>query len=269
MKNDNKGRDIFFGLVALATLIVAIVGATLAYFSVMASSNEGAINATAATVSIEYLEGKQVTAQADKLIPANFDVVQGIYERNVKDATEKNVEDLIDTGNLCVDDSDKHYQVCSVYRFSIKSTSNRDVTARLNNEENGFTYLSYAVYDVTNKKWLTLNADGENDLALQKCTSDDKAGDEATKCSEIDNLTKQKKYISNSVFGLNTEGEFESAKLVSGVVQTYDIILFIKNIDANQNIDQGKNYRGHIVVDVVDGLGAGEKIEGIYDPNKN
>ena len=70
MKNDTKGRDIFFGVVALATLIVAIIGATLAYFSITASSNEGAINATAAVVSIEYNDGQLVTAQADKLIPA-------------------------------------------------------------------------------------------------------------------------------------------------------------------------------------------------------
>ena len=64
MRNDSKARDIFYGLEAVATLIVAIIGATLAYFSITASSNEGAINAQAAVVSIEYNDGQQVTAQA-------------------------------------------------------------------------------------------------------------------------------------------------------------------------------------------------------------
>ena len=80
MGNDNRGRDIFYGVVAVATLIVAIIGATLAYFSVTASSNEVAINATADRVSIDYLDGSQVTAQADKLIPAKFDIVKEVYE---------------------------------------------------------------------------------------------------------------------------------------------------------------------------------------------
>ena len=58
MNTDNKGRDIFYGIVAIATLIVAIIGATLAYFSVTASSNEGAVNATAKVISIEYSDGQ-------------------------------------------------------------------------------------------------------------------------------------------------------------------------------------------------------------------
>ena len=66
--SDNRKRDIFYGVVAIATLIVAIVGATLAYFSITASSSEGAVNAKAATVSISYDDGKQVSAAADKLI---------------------------------------------------------------------------------------------------------------------------------------------------------------------------------------------------------
>ena len=68
--SDNKSRDIFYGVVAVATLIVALVGATLAYFSISANSSEGAVNATAAVVSIEYNDGQQVSAQADELIPA-------------------------------------------------------------------------------------------------------------------------------------------------------------------------------------------------------
>jgi len=43
---DNKSRDIFYGIVAVATLIVALIGATLAYFSISTSSNEGVVNAT-------------------------------------------------------------------------------------------------------------------------------------------------------------------------------------------------------------------------------
>lgn len=269
MKIDNKGRDIFFGLVALATLIVAIVGATLAYFSVMASSNEGAINATAATVSITYKDGQQVTTQADKLIPIDFDKLQAIYERNIKGLDPKEIEEL-SSKNLCVDDSDEEYQVCSVYRFTIKSDNSREVTGRLNSEENGFTYLNYAIYDITNSKWVDLTTTGVKNLSLDKCTNNNNEGDNANMdddCITIDE-NEQKKYLSKSLFGLTEEDEYASTSLAAGVEQTYDVILFIKNAPYEQNIDQGKNFRGHIVIDVLDGGLEGNRIEGFYDENK-
>ena len=171
MRNDSKGKDIFYGVVAIATLIVAIIGATLAYFSVTASSNEGAVNATAATVSIEYNDGQQVTAQADKLIPATPSVVKQVYEETVAAST---TEDY-DGSNACIDYNSR--QVCSAYRFTVKSDVERTITAALNNEHNGFTYLSYAVYDVTNKAWLELNDEGVNEgemshLSLTTCSNE-------------------------------------------------------------------------------------------------
>lgn len=269
MKIDNKGRDIFFGLVALATLIVAIVGATLAYFTVMASSNEGAINATAATVSISYKDGQQVTTQADKLIPIDFDKLKAIYERNIKGLEAKEIAEL-SSKNLCVDDSSEEYQVCSVYRFTIKSDNSREVTGRLNSEENGFTYLNYAIYDITNGKWLELTSTGMESLVLDKCTNNNNDSD--TPITDDDCITKdeygQNKYLSKSLFGLTEEEEFASTSLAAGVEQTYDVILFIKNAQFDQNIDQGKNFRGHIVIDVLDGGNNVNKIEGFYDENK-
>ena len=166
MRNDNRGKDIFYGVVAIATLIVAIIGATLAYFSVTASSNEGAVNATAAIVSIEYNDGQQVTAQAKELIPATLEVVQQVYESKVSTLTH---EDLT-TENVCIDRNDR--QVCSAYRFTVRSDVERTITATLNNEHNGFTYLSYAVYDITNKTWLQLNDEGAKDLALTTCSNE-------------------------------------------------------------------------------------------------
>ena len=54
---------------------------------------------------------------------------------------------------MCTDKNDR--EVCSVYRFTVGSEVNdREIVAFLNTEYNRFTYLSYAVYDVTNKKWV-------------------------------------------------------------------------------------------------------------------
>ena len=247
MKNDSKGRDIFYGVVAIATLIVAIVGATLAYFSVTATSNEGAVNATAATVSIEYNDGQQVTAQADELIPATFDVVKQVYEETVAKST---TEDY-DGSNACIDYNSR--QVCSAYRFTVRSDIQRTITATLNNEHNGFTYLSYAVYDVTNKQWLKLNDEGFEELSLTTCSNENEN-------TEDDCYTENPKIYAptravNSIFGYTLEDSIikNQTKSVASATSEYELVLFIKENDANQNIDQGKNFRGTIIVEVIDG----------------
>lgn len=253
MRNDNKGRDIFYGVVAIATLIVAIIGATLAYFSITASSNEGAINATAATVSIEYNDGQQVSAQADKLIPATLDVVKKVYEETIANLT---TEDY-DSSNACIDHNNR--QVCSVYRFTVSSDAERSITATLNNEHNGFQYLSYAVYDVTKKQWLKLNDEGSEDLALTACSNENDT--EEDDCFTTNPI---KTYVSNrsinSIFGYTLEGlnKVNQSKKVTSEISEYELVLFIKENDTNQNIDQGQQYRGTLIVEVLDGGSNGQ-----------
>ena len=256
MKNDNKGRDIFYGVVAVATLIVAIVGATLAYFSVTANSAEGAINATAATVSIEYNDGQQVTAQADQLIPATLDVVKKVYESKIKtiDASQIDPTSPVDA-NACIDDNSQ--QVCSAYRFTVRSDVERTISATLNNEHNGFTYLGYAVYDVTNGTWLKLDDDNSESLPLTTCSNEDGAEDtQIADCYTLDGTLKtyDGTRAVNSIFGITSdEGQIKNqTKKVASATQVYDLVLFIRENKANQNIDQGKNFRGTIIVDVLD-----------------
>ncbi len=243
---DNKSRDIFYGVVAVATLIVALVGATLAYFSIATGSGEGSVSAKAATVSIEYNDGQQVTAAADKLIPSTLDVVKTIYERKSADFGSE----AASRANICTDVNNK--QVCSVYRFSIKSDAERTITATLNSESNGFTYLAYAVRDVTNNTWLTLdnNADGAVQyIALSAC------GDEGSECFTLDS-SNVKTYSTNpqaiySIFGYDSESK-NVTKTVGTTEQVYDLVLFLNENNKPQNIDQGKEYTGTIIVEATD-----------------
>ena len=57
MRNDNRGKDIFYGVVAIATLIVAIIGATLAYFSLIASQKEEGTVLYTGKLEINYIDG--------------------------------------------------------------------------------------------------------------------------------------------------------------------------------------------------------------------
>lgn len=73
---NDKGKGIFYGVVAVATLIVAIVGATLAYFSIMVNSENNAVGLSSDIVSISYSDGQYLINPAAKLIPATNEVVK-------------------------------------------------------------------------------------------------------------------------------------------------------------------------------------------------
>ena len=253
MKDDNKSRDIFYGIVAVATLIVALVGATLAYFSVAISSNEGVVNAKAAIVSIEYNDSQQVTASADKLIPSSLEVVKQVYEDNKADF---GTEDAL-RSNVCIDAYDQ--QVCSIYRFTVSSDVERNFTATLNNESNGFQYLAYAVKDVTNNTWLNLDNTGNEvveSLGLAECsnTDDDDTNDCFTTSGTEKAYNTTPKAI-NSIFGYSLDSQSRTVmtgKTISSTAQVYDIVIFLKENNENQNIDQGKTYSGTIMVESTD-----------------
>ena len=258
--NDNRKRDIFYGVVAVATLIIALIGATLAYFSISVRSSEGAVNATAAIVSIEYSDGQNVIAQASELIPASLSVVKNVYEHNLtalNDQAELDAETINDPNfnwsNVCLDANGR--EVCSVYRFSIANNISNSMPAKgiLQTEYNGFTYLAYAVRDVTNGSWLVLDESNNSQMiALGKC---DNADAEANnRCYNINSETNAREYTNDakhSIFGYNNNSEFIQ-KSIGSTKQVYDLVIFINENNSNQNIDQGQQFSGTIVVDVVD-----------------
>ena len=55
MENNDNGRGIFYGVIGVATLVVAIIGATFAYFSATAVSNN-AVNVGTTTVSLSFTD---------------------------------------------------------------------------------------------------------------------------------------------------------------------------------------------------------------------
>ena len=141
---NDKGKGIFYGVVAVATLIVAIVGATLAYFSIMVNSENNAVGLSSDIVSISYSDGQYLINPAAKLIPATNEVVKKAYER----VTVFDKDNDEDTTNKCIDDNGK--EVCSVYRFTVSNDGeDRDITASIKVGLNEFTNLRYMVYEVT------------------------------------------------------------------------------------------------------------------------
>ena len=69
MENNRKGNGIFLGIVSVATLVVAIIGATFAYFSATTESNEDAVNLQAYEFNLAMSVSPIYPGSANKIIP--------------------------------------------------------------------------------------------------------------------------------------------------------------------------------------------------------
>ncbi|MBQ8219522.1 MAG: hypothetical protein IJZ79_07205 [Bacilli bacterium] len=253
----NKKRDVFYGVVAIATLIVALVGATLAYFSITVNSDPGAVNASSKMVEISYEDSKNVIAQADELIPADFEtVVQKAYLNAQSSLTGAGAN----ASNLCVDKPGKDAegkeipgrQVCSIYRFTIgnNGTTDFNIIAAVNSELNEFvgSELSYALYDVEAGNWVDLGGSGIKTLGMTYCNNSDT--EETKKCfTENEGL---KEYVNNSDYKATNYlfDKDHSVKIEVGKTKTYDLIIYLKETGHPQNDNQGKKYNGTIKVEL-------------------
>ena len=114
--NEQKGagRGIFYGVIGVATLVVAIIGATFAYFTAQAQTTytneiKGGTNddlAGALSVTVEKVTFTDVTAASNSLVPTNLD---GTSADSITAALTKKCEDAGYTG-------------CHLYRITAKST---------------------------------------------------------------------------------------------------------------------------------------------------
>lgn len=155
MEREDK-RGIFFGVIGVLTLIVAIIGASLAYFSISANSAEDAVIVQAATVQIVYEDGDELLV-ADGIIPSTKEVALETYRRFLNGETYTGIvggEEKPIEYKECVDDNG--YTVCGVYEFTLTNNGEQPVsiTAKVTPTElaegtTKFVNLKYALYDIT------------------------------------------------------------------------------------------------------------------------
>lgn len=167
MNNETKASNTFNLIIGIATLLIAILGSTFAYFSATARSAENDVTVKSAFVSISYDGGTEI--KASNLIPATLNVAVKKYQKEIYalDAEgksvikpfdpEKDIEinDDYDTyvndvNRKCVDSKGK--QVCYVYQFSIESDGveggTTDILASIKINKNQFDNLSFVLYEV-------------------------------------------------------------------------------------------------------------------------
>lgn len=226
MEREDK-RGIFFGVIGVLTLIVAIIGASLAYFSINAGSKENALSVQAATVQIVYTEGDALLVT--DIIPSTKAIALETYRRYLAGETYKDSENHDIPYEECKDD--KGYTVCGVYGFTLTNNdtvSAVDITAKviptaLGENEKGFTNLKFALYDVTSV--VDESADFGTELASDT--------------------------ITYTEFNLVTN----TVSIPVSSTKKYRLFIWLDEIGDEQDAEQGATFKGRIFVNVANSEG--------------
>lgn len=158
-ENNKKGPGIFYAVVGVATLVVAIIGATFAYFSASATATgddiTGGTNnalANALSVTVERVNKTPTTAASIDLVPANIDGTTSTVNNAVKANCEAN-----------------GYTGCHLYEITATSTqtvANASINLQtLTVDSDVKTNWAYAIYTGTRTSATNVVNSGSIDLA--------------------------------------------------------------------------------------------------------
>ena len=141
---ENNGKGIFYGVIGVATLIVAIIGATFAYFTATAS-NDTTIQGNAASVGL-VLSVEKVSHGEKGLVP---------QLETALSAAMKGMDSAGTGEDSCVDGNGN--TVCQVYKITVQNsgTAEAKLTGTLDLEKGS----------VTNLKWATVTGWGSEPVA--------------------------------------------------------------------------------------------------------
>ena len=245
---NSKGRGIFLGVVSVATLIVAIIGATFAWFSASVGSGENDVNLTAyqfdAKLTVERVFPTAENA-SKKIIPF---VPDKVLREGQGDQTNNMNYALNEATNKCVDSSG--YLVCSLYKITV--TNNGSDAIELDGTVT-------TIETTKTETGTTLTANGA--LKAQIISYAD------GKYTYTHNLSKALA-LPNTV---NGSGKLimDPATLTVGATPGANtaelyVLVWLNDTTENQSSMMGASYKGQFIFSAV-GMGAGNQLTGTFN----
>ena len=248
MMEENKKGSTLYVVLGVATLVVAIIGATFAYFSATASNND-VIKGDTAEAGGLTLKVEPITSNTNNnIIPLNLIADEKYPDSQFEKAMEKKCKD--DLGN----------NVCAVYRVTVNNmskTSTIQVQGKLNLNSTA-TNMYWTLIDAT----VTENpGDGDQTPASVELNTATAIADFAmvkqntdgylTYSTEKDDSTQLNKAANLSLSG--TDGSNSS--------KSFYVLVWLEETGAEQqdndasSADSKKSYTGNITFDAVDAAG--------------
>ena len=243
---NRKGNGIFLGIVSVATLIVAIIGATFAYFSASTESDPNAVNLTAYEFKLSMSVSPIYPSGASALIPMN--PTTKIMTADGKEYESANNTNLLyalnEAKTRCIDDHG--LQVCALYQVTITNQAVNEVT------------LSGELKTITNNA-----AEGEGRTPFQNLMYQGLEGTHSEDPQTIGNLSLNNDpvAIDPEVEGVIEIGDItvsgattdEDGELVPGTGTGY--VLVYLNDKGDQSSEMGATFTGQLIYSSKDGSG--------------
>ena len=245
---NSKGRGIFLGVVSVATLIVAIIGATFAWFSASVGSGENDVNLTAyqfdADLTVERVFPTAENA-SKKIIPF---VPDKVLNEGLDNETNNMNYALNEATNKCVDSSG--YLVCSLYKITVTNNGSDAIeldgtvtTIETTPTETGTTLtangdLKAQIISYAGGKY-TYNHDLNKALALPNTAS--KSG---------------KLIMDPATLTVGATPGANTAELY--------VLVWLNDTTENQSSMMGASYKGQFIFSAV-GMGAGNQLTGTFN----
>ena len=261
---NKKGSEIFLGVIGVATLIVAIIGATFAYFSADARSGNEAINVKSTTLTIGYEDN--VTGLKTSMIPTLVDyaLYAGTNEKWIaKESITNETTGVTETGKgECLDSSGN--QICSVYEFTVGNpnlTTQLDITGEVFTTINEFANLKFAIYDEGNNQiqapteWpKTANQSVPVNIKATLLPSS-KDVDESTGLAK-EGFDPEKPSTFTTINDMATALKADPNTTTANNKRTYRIVIWIEEANADQTlVDAGKVFAGGVKFSTGSGKG--------------
>lgn len=245
---NSKGRGIFLGVVSVATLIVAIIGATFAWFSASVGSGENDVNLTAyqfdAKLTVDRVFPTAENA-SKKIIPF---VPDKVLREGQGDQTNNMNYALNEATDRCVDSSG--YLVCSLYKITV--TNNGSDAIELDGTVT-------TIETTPTETGTTLTANG--DLKAQIISYAD------GKYTYTHNLSKALALPNTA--SVSEKLIMDPATLTVGATPGANtaelyVLVWLNDTTENQSSMMGASYKGQFIFSAV-GMGAGNQLTGTFN----
>lgn len=208
--NEGKNNTVMLTVIGIATLLIAVVGATFAFFSAQLSGSDTEYKVVSATIGTEFTGGDEVVAN-------------GIFPQEAAWATKV---------------------------FSIKSTSSLGVETKYN------IALTVDANDVTEDATIsstgaaggTIKAFSANALSYSLTATE--TGANTAHPGTMPKTEGQVK-IADPTKTINLGQATVYGNGDTTVIQTYTLSMFFPRTDADQNADQGAQFKAHIAISEV------------------
>lgn len=272
---NRRGNEIFLGVIGVATLLVAIIGATFAYFSASAQSGNEAITTESAELALGYDDDP--SELSTDLIPAadNLALFAGTnadwIAKNEFTYTDEDGETQTYNGKgLCKDDYNN--DICGIYTFTIGNPNYNtamDIQAYITSTKNEFSNIYFAIYDEENTQVVAPTifpetgetyGDDEGETALAGLTqklygSAKDVGEDGNPIASFDPL-KPTTYTRVDANGNTID---EDVKIAANR-RTYKMVIWVHEMGTDQtDDDSGKILTASIRIETT----AGEGVTGV------